>query len=174
MPSHRTFDSKRIIASAKRFFSRRELAGQLPPVLGQPGGWVTFRSETFRALFYLTQPSFEQVRRHRASGWHPFPALFAPTQPVSVPVFIAMEGRDGFFDSNVTKNGYAFRVGPNASFIVHNHRIVLDTDPETSVDYVVDLAFVLGEHAGARFKTQQAAFQHLFRHLVDVWTSSQT
>jgi hypothetical protein len=111
----------------------------------------------------------QRVREYQAKKWHPFPGLFSPTESASA--LIAMDGTDGFFESNVTKNGYAFRVGRNASFILHNHRHSI-TDPEgNKADYVVDLAFVVGVDAAAKFRTTEKAFTHLFKYLTTVWRS---
>ena len=84
---------------------------------------------------------------------------------------IAMDGTDGFFDSNMTQNGYAFRVGRKASFILHNHRHSITDDKGNVADYLVDLAFVVGIDKASEFNQADKAFIHLFKHFTEIWSS---
>lgn len=162
------YDPKKLTQAAKRFFSTCS-PGQVPPELQDGEVWMALNGEWYWALFYLTESSLQRVREYQVKKWHPFPGLFSPTESASA--LIAMDGKDGFFESNVTKNGYAFRVGRNASFILHNHRHSITDPAGNKADYLVDLAFVVGVGAAAKFKTTEKAFTHLFKYLTKVWRS---
>ena len=164
------YDPKKLIRAAKRFFSACSPT-QVPPELHGDNAWMTVNGGWYHALFCFTEPSLRRVREYQAKKWHPFPGLFSPTESGSA--LIAMNGTDGFFDSNVTENGYAFRVGRNASFILHSHRhLIVDADGKQA-DYLVDLAFIVGVDAASKFKTTEKAFNHLFKYLTTVWSSKQ-
>jgi hypothetical protein len=161
------YDSKRLIQTAKNFFSKCS-PGEIPPELQSVGAWIALNGEWYWVLFYLTEPSLLRVREYQKKKWHPFPGLFSPTESSSA--LIAMDGTDGFFESNITENSYAFRVGRNASFILHNHRHSITDYAGKRADYLVDLAFVVGINNAAKFKTTEMAFSHLFKYLSKVWS----
>ena len=162
------YDPMKLTLAAKRFFSSCP-PSQVPPELQDGGTWMTLNGVWYWALFYLTEPSLRRVHEYQAKTWHPFPGLFSPNE--SGTALIAMDGTDGFFDSNMTENGYAFRVGRKASFILHNHRHSITDAEGKKADYLVDLAFVVGIDTASRFKTAEKAFIHLFKYLTEVWSS---
>jgi len=167
MANKEKYDPKKLTQTAKRFFSKCS-PSMVPPELQGGEAWMALNGEWYWALFYLTDTSLQRVRKYQAKKWHPFPGLFSPTESASA--LIAMDGIDGFFESNMTENGYAFRIGRNASFILHNHRHSITNPEGIKVDYLVDLAFVVGIDAADKFKTTEKAFTHLFKYLTKVWS----
>lgn len=159
-------DPTKLIQSAQDFFLTCPKE-KVPPVLHSKGTWTVLRGGWFWALFYVTEPSLRRIREYQAKKWHPFPGLFSPDE--TGPVLIATDGKDGLFDSNITENGYGFRVGRNATFILHNHRQIITDETGNKAEYQVELAFVVGENAAREYGSIENAFLHLFKYLVQIW-----
>ncbi len=162
--------STRLFEAAEQFFSKCK-PEELPKVLTNPGHkWMFIDGKWFMALFCLSPEGFSQAQNFQEKGWHPFPGLFTPSENEKVSNFAG--GKGGYYTSNTTDGGYAYKIGRSASFILHNHRHTF-TDPERwNITYIVELAFVVGMEASEPGETLEDVFQSLFERLRSVWTPS--
>jgi len=164
----KTYDPKKIIQTAQAFFSACSKE-KVPLVLQGKGKWSVLNGGWFWSLFYLTEHSLNRLRDYEAKKWHPFPGLFSPAE--TGPGLIKLDGKNAFLDSCVTKNGYAIRVGRNATFILHNHHHSIHDDQGHKADYRVDLAFVIGVNAASEYPDLETAFHPLFQRFTDKLSS---
>jgi hypothetical protein len=168
MPNKPTYDWEKLAAVARSFFSSDQRKQMLPDFQGVEI-WLTSNGEWFWVIFFLTAESFRRFHEYQDKGWNPFPGLFSPDESGSAA--IAVHGEYGFYDSNMTQNGYAFLAGRDGSFIIHNHRHSTTDAKGNTADYLVDLAFVVGIDILARYENSEEAFIHLFEHFEKVWSS---
>ncbi len=92
-------DPKQLVRTAEQFFVRLP-PRRVPPVLRGPGRWVLLNGESYLALSYVSNSSWRRFQEYTEKGWHPFPGLFAPAGATAL---IDAQGRDAYFDSNVTR-----------------------------------------------------------------------
>jgi hypothetical protein len=155
-----------LIAKARAFFAAYP-ADQLPPVLGESGDWQVYNGRGFSALFFMSESAMERIREYRAENRDPFPMFFAPDK--TDPASIVAAGKNSFYDSNVTDGGYAMYILSGATCIVHNHHHTAKDELGNALDYVVELAFVVGDQVANAGGSADDAFVTLFNRLVTLW-----
>jgi hypothetical protein len=167
MKSDNAIQIDELLKTVHTYFSKKKLEEMLPNIIRYSDKWMVINGGWYWALFYLSFKSEKRIQEYQKKKWHPFPALFSNVE--NGPAAMRMTGQLGYFDSNSTVNGYAFDVGSESSFIIHNHHHVVSDSKGNEADYVVDYAFVVGKKFADNHKNLSDAFIPLFNKLLDIW-----
>lgn len=94
-------------------------------------------------LAITDRAGISRIEKFMEEGNHPFPTLIAPDF-VSVSYgFDLGNSRNTFYKNTKVKNKFSFNLGENATAIIHNHEVSINTEVFGSFEYDVELLYLI-------------------------------